>query len=120
MRSGCGWLKRRGWLKRCGFYDKDIVPTPLHIDNHACIEMGQMPQFTEKQKHIPIRICHLKECCDDGMVELRPVSTANQLADIGTKALPQAAFNRLKEVIAGRMSFSSINNTGICDIELGA
>ena len=73
--------------------------------------MGQMPQFTEKQKHIPIRICHLKECCDDGMVELSPVATSNQLADIGTKALPLPAFNRLKEVISGRVSFSSINSS---------
>ena len=94
------------------FYDTEAIKaTPLYIDNHACIAMGQMPQFTEKQKHIPIRICHLKECCDDGMVELRPVATSNQLADIGTKALPLPAFNRLKEVISGRVSFSSINSS---------
>ena len=30
--------------------------TPLVIDNQAAIAMGQMPQFTEKQKHIPIRM----------------------------------------------------------------
>ena len=93
------------------FYDTEAIKaTPLYIDNHACIAMGQT-QFTEKQKHIPIRICHLKECCDDGMVELRPVATSNQLADIGTKALPLPAFNRLKEVISGRVSFSSINSS---------
>ena len=91
------------------FYDKEVMkPTPLYIDNHACIAMGQMQQFTEKQKHIPIRICHLKECCDDGTVEPRPVATSNQLADVGTEALPFPAFNRLREVIAGRVSFSSI------------
>ncbi len=46
-----------------------------------------MPQFTEKQKHIPIRMCHLKECCAEGLVQLYPVSTKNELADLGTKAL---------------------------------
>ena len=57
------------------------------IENQATIALGQMPQFTEKQKHIPIRMCHLKECCAEGLVHLYPVSTRNELADIGTKAL---------------------------------
>ena len=91
------------------FYDQEVLePTPLYIDNQACIAMGQMPQFTEKQKHIPIRVCHLKECCDDKLVQLRPVATYNELADIGTKALPLPAFNRLRQVLSGRISFSSL------------
>jgi hypothetical protein len=57
------------------------------IDNQAAIAMGQMPQFTGKQKHIPIRMCHLKKCCAEGLVNLYPVSSKNELADIGTKAL---------------------------------
>ena len=96
----------RGILE--GFYGKELGPTPLYIDNQACIAMGRMPQFTEKQKHIPIRICHLKECCDDKMVQLRPVATYNELADIGTKALALPAFNRLKQVINGQISFSML------------
>ena len=69
-----------------------LDPTPLLIDNQAAICMSKLPQFTEKQKHIPIRICHLKECCAEQMVELHPVDTKNQLADIGTKALAQPMF----------------------------
>ena len=73
------------------FYGKDendpLVPTPLMIHNQSAIAMGQMPQFTEKQKHIPICMCHLKECCAEGLVQLYPMSTKNELADIGTKAL---------------------------------
>jgi hypothetical protein len=72
--------------------------------------MSKLPQFTEKQKHIPIRICHLKECCAEQMVELHPVDTKNQLADIGTKALAQPAFERLKAVLFGKIRFSAINN----------
>ena len=91
------------------FYDLEVLePTPLYVDNQACIAMGQMPQFTEKQKHIPIRVCHLKECCDDKMVQLRPVATYNELADMGTKALFLPAFNRLRQVLRGQLSFSSL------------
>jgi hypothetical protein len=65
------------------FYGQDetypLVPTPLMIDNQAAIAMGPMPQFTEKQKHIPIRMCHLKECCADGLVHLYPVSTRSAI-----------------------------------------
>ena len=71
------------------FYKLDLDPTPLLIDNQSaiCIVMSNLPQFTEKQKHIHIRIFHLKECCVERLVELHPVETKNQLGDIGTKAL---------------------------------
>ena len=92
------------------FYGTQDTPTPLFIDNSAAISMGKVPQFSEKQKHIPIRICHLKECCADGMVELRPVPTRNELADIGTKALAWPALVRLRDVLRvfGNIRFSSL------------
>ena len=97
------------------FYGKDEVepldPTPLMIENQATIALGQMPQFTEKQKHIPIRMCHLKECCADGLVHLYPISTRNELADIGTKALEEDAFMRIKSVITGKVRLSAILST---------
>ena len=91
------------------FYGVDqMSPTPLLIDNQAAIAMGQMPQFTERQKHIPIRICHLKECCAEKLVELLPVSTKNEIADIGTKALGEDAFYRLRAVAMGRVRLTAL------------
>jgi hypothetical protein len=80
----------------------------MYIDNAACIAMGKMAVFSERQKHIPIRVCHLKECCDEGIVELRHIGTKYQLADIGTKALPALAFIPLRDVILGKVSFSDL------------
>jgi hypothetical protein len=91
------------------FYGGDLPLTPLYIDNRAAIAMGQLPQFTEKQKHIPVRLCNLKECCAEKMVRLEPVPTKSELADIGTKALAQPAFERLKPVLLGRIPFSTIH-----------
>ena len=34
---------------------------------------------------IPIRICYLKECATDKLVELRPIPTRNELADKNTQ-----------------------------------
>ena len=61
------------------FYGGALILTPLFIDNEAAITMGKLPQFTERQKHILIRICHLKECAANKLVELRPIPTRNEL-----------------------------------------
>jgi hypothetical protein len=90
------------------FYSQPLPPTPMYIDNTSCIDMGKMPVFSERQKHIPIRTCHLKECCDEGIVELRHIGTKYQLTDIGTKTLPAPVFLPLRDVILGKVSFSDL------------
>jgi hypothetical protein len=80
----------------------------MYIDNAACIAMGKMPVFSQRQKQIPIRVCHVKECSDEGLVELRHIGTKYQLADIGTKALLAPAFVPLRDVILGKVSFSDL------------
>ena len=92
------------------FYKSKLAPTPLLIDNQAAICMSQLPQFTEKQKRIPIRIGHLKDCCAEQMVKLHPVDTKNQLDDVGTKALAQPVFERLKSALFDKFKFSDIND----------
>ena len=105
--EGCRELAYiRGILE--DFYGFNLPPTPTYIDNQACIQMGIAPVFSERQKHIPIRICHLKECRREGMIELRPISTKFQLADIGTKALPAPVFQPLRDTILGKISFRKL------------
>jgi hypothetical protein len=70
--------------------------------------MGKIPVFIERQKHIPIRVCHLKECCDEGIVEFRHIGTKYQLADIGTKTFPASVFLPLRGVILAKVSFSDL------------
>jgi hypothetical protein len=55
-----------------------------------------------------IRVCYLKEWCDEGIVELRHIRTKYQLTDIGTKALPAPVFLPLRDVILGKVSFSDL------------
>ena len=67
--EGCRELAYiRGILK--DFYGAECPSTPTYIDNQACIAMAKMPVFSEKQKHIPIRVCHLRECCSNKMASL--------------------------------------------------
>jgi len=81
------------------FYGAECPSSPTYIDNQACIAMAKMPVFSEKQKHIPIRVCHLCECCSNKMNELHPIGTRFEVADIGTKALPEPAFVMHRNVL---------------------
>jgi len=81
---------------------------PRHkIVNQACIAMAKTPVFSEKQKHIPIRVCHLRECCSNKIVELRPIGTRFEVADIGTKARPEPAVAMLFNVLLGLTTFTT-------------
>jgi hypothetical protein len=87
--EGCReFIYIRGILE--DFYGQPLPPTTMYIDNATRIAIGKMTVFSERQKHIPTRVCHLKEWCDEGIVELRHIGTKYQLTDIGTKALPVA------------------------------
>jgi len=90
------------------FYETKLPATPLYIDNTAAIAMGKLPQFSERQKYIPIRICHLKISAADGLIDLRPISTRHELADIGTKALAFPCLQRLKDVLLGKVRFTIV------------
>jgi len=83
------------WNTSVTFLRISTVPspsTPTYIDYQACIAKAKMPVFSEKQKHIAIRVCHLRKCCWNKMVELRPIGTRFEVADIGNNALPEPAF----------------------------
>jgi len=96
----------RGNLK--DFYGAECPSTSTYIDNQACITMAKLPVFSEKQKHIPIRVCHLRECCSNKMVELRPIGTRFEVANIGTKALLELAFVMLCNVLLVLTTFSEL------------
>jgi hypothetical protein len=63
-------------------------PTVAYEDNTACIEWGNnVVGGRERAKHIGIRKHFANDAIQDGQLTLVKISTANQLADIMTKAL---------------------------------
>jgi hypothetical protein len=73
--------------------------TPVSIlnDNNGCIALSKNPVHHERSKHIAMRHHFLREKVEDNTVKLDFVSSADNLADMLTKSLPQPAFERLKE-----------------------
>ena len=62
---------------------------------------------TKKTKHIALRYHFIKDHVEDGNVEIHFVRSANQLAVIFTKALPEASFIKILQGL-GMMEAESI------------
>jgi transposase InsO family protein len=63
--------------------------TIVHADNQGSISLARNPVNHARTKHIDIRYHFIRERIESGEIDLRYVSTADQVADILTKALPK-------------------------------
>ena len=77
--------------------------TPVYEDNTACIECGNhIVGGRERAKHIDIRKHFAHEVIQNSHMRLIRVPTAEQLADIFTKALPFPQFEKCLMGLMGR------------------
>ena len=84
------WLRRL--LADLGYRQEG--PSPLHEDNRGAIGLAKNPIHHQRTKHIDIQHHFVRERVEAGDVELVACATANQVADIFTKALPREPFER--------------------------
>lgn len=62
-------------------------PIPLQVDNEGAEALAKNPKNHTRTKHINA-CCHfIRECCQDGKVKVRHVSTHDMIADMLTKPL---------------------------------
>ncbi|BEI82040.1 hypothetical protein CcaverHIS002_0212000 [Cutaneotrichosporon cavernicola] len=74
-------------------------PTTLYIDNLAAIRLSQDDSHHEKAKHIDIANHVVRERVNNGTIICKPVTSANQLADILTKPLPGTTHNKASALL---------------------
>jgi hypothetical protein len=90
------WL--RLWLEDIGLgLGKD--PLPILNDNMGAIALAKNPVSHEKSKHIGMRRHFLREKVDEKIVSLEHVRSAENLADLLTKALPRDTFDKLRDLL---------------------
>ena len=76
-------------------------------DNAGCLELARAPKLRPRTKHIAVKYHHFrshvynKQSNPDGCLHLRYVGTKDQLADIFTKGLSEASFEKLRAIICG-------------------
>ena len=74
-------------------------------DNTAAISMaGQGIRHVRNAKHFEVRLRYLQELVDEGKLELRHVSTNEQLGDSMTKPLDETKFEYFRSILMKDMS----------------
>jgi ABC-type hemin transport system ATPase subunit len=86
---------------------KQINPPLIKIDNRSAIALSKNPVLHKRSKHIKTKFHFIWECIDQGEISLEAVSTADQLADILTKALVKVRFQDLR----GRIGVIKLQST---------
>eukprot|EP00253_Pinus_taeda_P010691 PITA_10691 len=76
---------------------KMMEATNIFCDNQSCIKLFENPVFHDWLKRIDIRCHFIRDCVQQGVVQLQYVSTRNQVADVLIKALRRAKFTQIKE-----------------------
>ena len=67
-------------------------PTPLFIDNRACVSLAQDPGSCKRTKHINRRVWFLCDYQKDGQLKALPIGTHYNTADMFTKPLAKDKF----------------------------
>ncbi|KAK1366493.1 hypothetical protein POM88_042054 [Heracleum sosnowskyi] len=84
------------WMKNQRLdYGLVLNNIPIYCDNTSAIAISDNPVQHSRTKHIDIRHHFIREHVERGTVKLIYVPTEKQLADIFTKPLDEATFNRL-------------------------
>ena len=72
-----------------------LPPTVLFVDSLCVTKLSLRHKVTAASKHVANRFFYLRDLVEKGVIEIRWVPTGVNPADIGTKALGKAVFNRL-------------------------
>ena len=85
------WL--RNLLSEIGFTQDG--PTVVYIDNQSTIKICNNRVLSAKTKHIQLREFFLRSKVDDGTIRIEYIHSNENTADILTKILKRAVFERL-------------------------
>jgi len=89
------------WLNRliADMLGTKEMTVKLLMDNMSAIVLSKNPVHHDRSKHIDTRYHFLRECIEEGKVEVDHVGTAEQLADLFTKSLGRVKFVELRSAL---------------------
>ena len=77
------------------------VKCKVFEDNNGAVELAKALKIRPRTKHIALKYNHSREHITKSIIEINPIDTLEQVADIFTKALPFSIFNYLRKNIMG-------------------
>lgn len=109
--AACSATKEAIWIKQLlcdlGEFKQQLVV--INIDNQSAISVIKNINFHKRCKHIDTKYHFIKEKYYGRVIDLKYVSTCNQLADSLTKALPRDKFQYMRVKI-GMLSIDMLCN----------
>jgi hypothetical protein len=89
------------WLEslRGDLLSQQTQKIKLRIDNKSAISLCKNLVYHDRSKHIDTRFHYIRQCVEEGKIEVEHVGTGDQLADLLTKSLGRAKFQGLRERI---------------------
>ena len=83
-------------------------PSEVFEDNKACIFISKGETDKKRTKHISKHYHFVRECIARGLVTMKYIATALQVADIFTKQLFPKHFARIRRVLLGEQSYEDM------------
>jgi len=98
------WLRQL--MMEMGFAQQEA--TIIYEDNESSIDCTRNPVSHSKMKHIDIKYHVIRDYIEQGQIDVRWISTTEQLADMFTKPLPPALFHRFRNQLLNVPSETSV------------
>jgi ribonuclease HI len=89
-------------LEELNYKQRESGPITLYSDNQAAIAISENDVNHTRTKHIDIRHHFVRESIKNKQIKPEWVATANQIADINTKALGGTMFMELRDKMMGK------------------
>ena len=70
-------------------------------DNNGAMELVRTPKMRSRTKHINLVYHHFREYVSQGLINVLPIDTTKQVADIFTKPLDMMTFKKLRFAMLG-------------------
>jgi hypothetical protein len=70
-------------------------------DNNGCLILASCPRLTPRSKHIAVKYHFFRQHVQKGDLRIYKINTEEQKADIFTKGLVRAVFERIRKLVMG-------------------
>lgn len=97
--AGSEAIRELIWMKRLLVELIGPFSCTLYMDNASAVKLVKNPEQHKRTKHIDVRFHFIREKFYAKQFELKQVSSHDQLADIFTKAMPEARISFLKKAL---------------------
>ncbi|KAI3808134.1 hypothetical protein L1987_24078 [Smallanthus sonchifolius] len=83
-------------------YGVNLKQTPMFIDNEACVKIVKNPIYHSKTEHIDVRVHAIRDAYVNEYIQVLPVNTNDQKADIFMKAFDKSKFLDLVQKLGSK------------------